>query len=71
MAEPKSRIVFGSGAEVEVKGSAEEVQAAISLSRAAELAKFTKADQHEADVYVSAANVAYVEEIPERGSASS
>ncbi len=66
MAEPKSKIVFGAGADVVVKGSAEETQAALSLSRAAELAKFTKADQHEAAVYVVAASVAYVEEVTER-----
>lgn len=56
-----ARIVFVGGAGVTVEGSAEQVQSEISLSRAADLAKFTKA-LGEGSVYVVAANVAYIED---------
>ncbi|MBA2241205.1 MAG: DUF3107 family protein [Solirubrobacterales bacterium] len=63
--EGKSKIVFAGGVTIEVKGSADQIQREISRSRAADLAKFTKANGHQVVVYVVAANVAYIEEVPE------
>jgi hypothetical protein len=56
-----TKIVFAAGAEIAVEGTADEVQGKISRGRA-DLAQFKTADGRDLDVYVVAANVAYVEQ---------
>jgi hypothetical protein len=58
-----TRIVFAGGAEVTVAGAAEEIERILSRGSRSDLAHFKKADGHGGAVYVSAAQVAYVEQI--------
>ena len=46
-------------------GAANEIERTLSRGSRSDLAHFTKADQHGGAVYVSAAQVAYIEQVPE------
>jgi len=68
MAESEStatRIVFAGGAEVTVAGAAEEIERTLSRGSRSDLAHFEKAGGHGGVVYVSAAQVAYLEQVPD------
>jgi hypothetical protein len=60
-----TKIVFAGGAEVTVAGAAIEIERTLSRGSRSDLAHFTKADRHGGAVYVSAAQVAYIEQVPD------